>query len=154
MKFITTSRLYKIQKSQIRNLWNAEYPAIIQQKELADFEKYLSGLKEKNHILIKEKNGIIVGWFIDFIRDGERWFAMIVSSEIQGKGYGSKLLEMGKKRNTELNGWAVQSTEYKRSDGKPYKPPLGFYEKMGFRIFSEIKFETDIMTTVKIKWEQ
>lgn len=154
MKTIATTCLNEIQRSQIINLWNQEYPKIIAHKTKESFGKYLSVLNEQHHILLLDENELIKGWFFDFVREEERWFAMIVGSEMQGKGYGRKLLEMGKRNNSILNGWVVDSSDYIKADGTTYQSPIAFYRKMGFEVFPEIIFETEVMKTIKIKWQK
>jgi len=96
MKYLNTTILNKTQKSQIKDLWNKEYPISIKHETQKDFENYLSNLTDQHHILIENENGEIKAWYFDFERDEERWFAMIVGSEIQEKGYGKGLINKGK----------------------------------------------------------
>ncbi len=152
MTFLETVILNASQKEQIRALWNKEYPVNIMHKHPADFEKYLSNLVDHRHILIVDDNDNVEGWYTDFVREEARWFAMILATEIQGKGYGSELLKRGKANNTELNGWISNSPDYKKANGKPYRLPNEFYKKNGFEILPEIKFETPVLKTIKIKW--
>lgn len=65
-----------------------------------------------------EKNKI-KGWYSDFIRGNERWFLLILDSAIQGKKYGTQIIDLGKEINDELNGWVISSKGYWlfRSDG-------------------------------------
>jgi hypothetical protein len=154
MDFISTKELNKIQKCQIMAMWNKEYPLVIKLNSLEDFDKYLSSLIDQKHILIISDDKVVKGWYIDFIRDDERWFTLILDSEIQGKGYGRKLLSMGKEINSELNGWVIDSSNYRKENGEMYKSPTGFYEKNGFQILFDVKFKTEKLTTIKINWKR
>ena len=154
MKYLNTTILNKTQKSQIKDLWNKEYPISIKHQTQEDFENYLSNLTDQYHILIENENSEIKAWYFDFERDEERWFAMIVGSEIQGKGYGAGLINKGKIKNSVLNGWVINSSDYIKENAEEYKSPVEFYQKMGFQIFPEVKLETKVLKTIKIKWKK
>lgn len=152
MKFLERNTLSQIEKEQIIELWNREYPQNLRYEKPEQFEAYLNGLQDQNHILVVDENEQIIGWYFDFIREDERWFAAIIHTEFQGKGFGSKLLDLARKRRKELNGWVIPSADYLRYNGAPYRSPLGFYIKNGFEVHNEIKLETDKMCAIKIKW--
>lgn len=154
MKVTFTEKLSENEKHQILALWNKEYPAVIKLNSLKEFENYVSSIHDHKHILLKSESEEVKGWYVDFIRDGKRWFVIIIDSEIQGKGYGKLLLSKGKERNSELNGWVINSSDFKKENGEIYQSPVGFYVKNGFKIFPNIRFETDILTTIKIKWKR
>lgn len=153
MKFLHINQLNDRHKSQVRALWNKEYPVNILHPTQADFDNYLNKLMDQRHILFENEKGVIKGWYVDFIREKERWFAMIVDTELQGKGYGRALLTKGKEYNVALSGWVVINSTYLRKDGKPYQSPLEFYKKMGFQVFPEVRLKSDVLETIKIKWE-
>ncbi len=73
------------QKEQVIKLWNSEYPEKLQLKDINAFDNYLSNLEDINHSLIINEYDEILGWFVDFIRDSERWFAMIINDSTQGQ---------------------------------------------------------------------
>lgn len=152
MRFLTVLHLNEKEKQELIELWNTVYPDVLQFKSLYEFEKYLSKLKDLKHTLLFDENNNIKGWFADFSRNNERWFIMMVSSELQGQGYGSRLLDEAKKKFNELNGWVICEHEYKRKDGKPYQSPVSFYEKNDFMLYPDIIFETDVLKTVKMQW--
>lgn len=154
MKYLTTKTLTDLQKQEIITLWNAEFVTTIRMAGLEDFEKFLSGLTQHQHLLMLNKRGVIKGWFFTFDREGQRWFAMIVSAELQGKGYGSLLIQKGKEGHSELNGWVVDSLDYKIENGTTYRPPLDFYQKNGFEIMPEVVQETPRLRTIKIRWSR
>ena len=153
MEIIEKIDLSGEEKLQIFKLWNTEYPVNIIFKSVTELELYLSKLKKAIHFLIIQESEI-AGWFCEFERDGNRNFAMIISENLQGKGLGSKLLDQVKARNSELHGWAVIDGNYFKSNNRPYKLPLGFYEKNGFAILDDQVWETGKLKTVKIRWTQ
>ena len=122
MEYIFTKILNKTQKEQLRILWNREYPVNIAHHNLQDFESYLEDLSDQRHILIADHYKMVKGWYFDFLREHERWFAMIIDTEIQRKGYGSSLLKEAKKNNVELNGWVVNASDYKKEKRSNISP--------------------------------
>ncbi|MEN8137294.1 MAG: GNAT family N-acetyltransferase [Bacteroidota bacterium] len=154
LKIHKTNSLTKAQIIQIRELWNKEYPIVINQESIESLESYLSNLSDQHHIILENDEKEIKGWFFDFFRDKERWYAMIIDSDIQGKGYGVKLMELGKASNETLNGWVITSNDLEKINGEKYKSPIGFYEKTGFQILYDIKSESKLITAIKINWKQ
>ncbi len=154
MNYVSTQILTTLQKQQIIDLWNESYPAAIRHENLESFDNYLAKLTGHNHILLLDKQDVVKAWFFDFIRENDRWFAMIVSPELQGKGIGSRLLYLGKAFSEELNGWTVYDTAYKKANGQPYRSPVEFYIKNGFQIHPEIVWETPVMNSIKITWKR
>ena len=153
MEFIKTSGLSKLQKQEICDLWNHEYPEKLSYQTLIEFEQYLKNLKEVSHIIMLDENQNIRGWYFDFYRDHEKWFAIILNSEFQGKGWGRKILNLAKENETELNGWVIDHNRDKKRNGEFYKSPLNFYLKNGFEIISESRLEHEKLSAVKIKWK-
>lgn len=154
MKFIETINLSKEQKKQILDLWNQEYPEKLSLLNVAAFEQYLQDLGDKRHLILCDEHGTVKGWLITFVRDKERYFAMILDSSIQGKGWGSRFLDRAKESNSELNGWVLDhSTELKQS-GEKYISPIGFYEKNGFKILSESTTVKEGITGIKVTWKK
>src|SRR5688500_1408189 len=100
MHFTTTKILSEKQKLEIVKLWNNEYPKELSHSNLSEFDQYLQGLSDLNHILLSDKNENLRGWLIYFIRDNEQCFAMLLDSSLQGKGWGSKFLNLAKERNS------------------------------------------------------
>jgi GNAT superfamily N-acetyltransferase len=154
MKLIPTNTLSPEQKSAIINLWNNEYPENIAYSDPVDFDNYLAALGNPRHTLILTEDHKIIGWFVDFTREEEKWFAMIVDSSYQGKGLGSQLLTKAKEQNDELNGWATDHNNYKKRNGGVYKNPIEFYIKNGFSILSKTRLELEKLSAVKIKWRK
>jgi GNAT superfamily N-acetyltransferase len=152
MKIIKTENLSESQKQSIVRLWNAEYPAQLQHSDTGSLDEYLSKLGNPEHYLLTDENGDIKGWLACFVRDREKWFAMIVDSREQKKGYGSRLLDKVKEFETEINGWAIDHEKDLKTTGEKYLSPVGFYRKNGFEILSEVRLESATMSAVKIKW--
>jgi GNAT superfamily N-acetyltransferase len=153
LTFSEYSELNSLQKSQLILLWNNEYPANIRLQSNEAFDKYLSSLKDKQHILATTTKNEIIAWYVDFLRENERWFAMIIDSKYQRRGIGSKLIRKAKTKNLELNGWVVDSNKYLKANGQLYKSPLAFYNQNGFITLETQRFETEILSTVKITWK-
>lgn len=152
MKIIETFYLTIQQKKEIYTLWNKEYPKNITFLEFTDFELYLKDLHKQHHLLLLNEFNTIKGWYFDFERDNEKWFAMILSSTVQGKGFGTSLLNRVKKTTSELNGWVIDHQNYKKRNKTTYNSPIPFYIKNNFNILPKIRLETAKISAVKIKW--
>lgn len=152
MRFTSIKILTPIQKCQIFELWNKEYPSNLKFTKIKELDDYLDKLENQSHILLLDESDKIKGWYFDFIREGERWFAAILDSEFQGKSYGTQLLELAKKERLELNGWVIISDNYKKTNDQPYKSPTGFYIKNAFKVFDDIKLNMYKISAHKIKW--
>lgn len=139
---------------QLYELWNNEYPDNIAFKEPSEFQTYLDGLKNPVHFIIEDSSGSVLAWFLEFLRDEIFWFAMIINSSLQGKGFGSKLLNRSKCNKLELNGWAIDHTNDKKRNGDVYKSPIGFYLKNGFSILPDERIENETLSAVKIQWKK
>lgn len=66
MKITTTHQISQVQKEQILQLWNHEYPEKLAYKNMADFESYLEKLNEVKHFLLANNDEKIQGWAITF----------------------------------------------------------------------------------------
>lgn len=154
MQFIKTSKLSKSQKQEICDLWNNEYPEKLSYRNLADFENYLKNLSKQSHIIMVDKNQNIKGWYFDFIRENEKWFAIILDSKFQGKGLGIKMLNLAKEKESELNGWVIDHSNDKKQNGEIYESPLSFYLKNGFELLMKNRLEHEKISAVKIKWKK
>lgn len=139
-----------LHQEQLRQHWNREYPSNLAYEPEA-FSEYLEKLGDTQHYLILDKAGSLQAWLATFNRDGQRWFAMIISGQWQGKGYGRLLLDEAKKEGVPLLGWAVDHGDYVRTDGVPYPSPVGFYLRNGFETLPD-RLEIDKLSAVKIKW--
>jgi len=152
MKITNTHQLNHQQKEQILQLWNNEYPEKLAYKNIEGFENYLEKLSKVNHFLLSNDDEKIQGWAITFERESETWFAIILSDNLHGKGWGTKVLNELKQNKNELNGWVIDNSNDKKRNGSFYKSPLEFYLKNEFKILSDIRLELEIMSAVKIKW--
>jgi GNAT superfamily N-acetyltransferase len=153
MKFTEIKTLNEKQKLGIIKLWNNEYPKELSQNSLSEFDQYLLTLSDKNHILLSDNSGDVKGWLIYFVRDNEQCFAMLLDSSLQGQGLGSKLLNLAKERNSELNGWVIDNDKEPKQNGETYKSPIGFYRKNGFEIRSDIQLKKKGINGIKVTWE-
>lgn len=154
MKFIENNQLTKDQKLQIFEIWNNEYPARISYKDISEFDAYLEKLTDQHHILALDGNQNIKGWFFDFIRDNDRWFAIIIDSSLHGQGIGSEMLDLAKSSNKVLNAWVTDHNTDLKRNGEIYVSPLQFYIKNGFEVLTDVRIETDILSAVKIRWKK
>lgn len=152
MKIHTQSRLDSEQKKQILALWNNEYPERIAYQSIENLENYLNKLTQQIHYLLLDEQNKIHGWATTFIRDNEKWFVIIVSEKLHGKGIGTKMLNKLKEDEAVLNGWVIDHNADKKLNGTYYKSPIGFYQKNGFEIIADTRLELEIMSAVKMKW--
>ena len=153
MEFKTCSFLSDSEKLEILELWNNEYPEKLAYKSKDEFDQYLKNLAEQSHILLIDTDKKIKGWYVDFNRDNKKWFALILNSNIQGRGFGTKILGLAKQKENELYGWVIDHNRYKKKNGTFYNSPLNFYLKNGFEKITEDRFELDKITAVKIRWK-
>jgi len=152
VKFIKTTTLSKSSKTEILELWNNEFPEKLNFQTLADFDDYLADLNDQSHILMVDDHEHIQGWYFDFIRDNERWFAIILNSKMSGKGFGTQLLNLAKEKEPVLNGWVADHNNDKKRNGETYTSPLPFYLKNGFELLAESRLELEKISAVKIRW--
>jgi hypothetical protein len=73
---------------------------------------------------------VIGGWAFLFDRDGERWFAIILSEILQGRGVGRKILDQLKQTESELNGWVIDHNSDKKINGSVYEFTVRVLPKM------------------------
>jgi GNAT superfamily N-acetyltransferase len=139
-------------KQKILTLWNQEYPEQLVYPDIDVFNDYLNSLTHKKHYILKNQGNEIGGWAFLFERENENWFAMILDSRIQGKGYGTTLLKRLQEDEDSLNGWVIDHNRDKKCNQEVYKSPLGFYLKNQFMISHKDRLETDKISAVKISW--
>ena len=152
MEINERSKLLESEKNDVFNLWNNEYPAGLSYNSIDEFNAYLDGLTEQSHLLLIDLEQKVKGWYFDFKRDDEKWFALLLDSKIHGKGYGSELLKQAKRKESELNGWVIDHNLEKKKNGDYYRSPLNFYLKNGFRTLTTDRLELGKISAVKIKW--
>ena len=154
MNFFQTEQLSNDYKKEIFQIWNKEYPEKLAFQGVENFEEYLSKLENPNHYIIQNSRNKIIGWAVDFNRDNEKWFAIIVDQNEQHKGLGKKLLLELQKHNIELNGWVIDHDKDLKRNGEKYLSPLGFYLNHNFETLPDIRLENEILSAVKIKWKK
>ena len=152
MKIIKTTNLTKDQKNTLFNLFNNEYPVVINFTSFSDFENYLKTLNNQLHFFILNERNQIQGWEYTFSKEKQRWFAIVLESKIQRKGFGKILIDKLKDVENQLNGWVVENDKELKKNGEPYHSPLDFYLKNDFILDDSNRFETEKLTTVKIEW--
>jgi GNAT superfamily N-acetyltransferase len=139
-------------KGQLFNLWNSECPEKLTHKDLEEFEDHFLKHPNSKHFIVTNYEFQIVGWAYCFDREKEKWFAIILSDKIHGKGIGRKLLDKLKEEEIELNGWVIDHNNDKKNNGLTYVSPLKFYEKCEFEILHNTRLENEKLKAVKIKW--
>jgi GNAT superfamily N-acetyltransferase len=148
VKIIKTKSLSENQFSQINHLWNDEYPIKLKDR----FPILLDGVKNYNHYLIEDLNNDVIAWAVDFEKENEIRFSIIVNSKHKGKGLGSLLVEKLKSEIDLFYGWVIDHNEDLKSNGEHYLTPMPFYLKHGFEILKDIRIESEMIRAVKIKW--
>jgi len=154
MDFIKRSLLSKSEKLEVFELWNSEYPEKLCYKSTEEFDKYLESLTNQSHILLIDPSQKIKGWYFDFTRENEKWFAIILDSNMHGNGFGTKILELARQNESELNGWVIDHNNDKKRNGRLYKSPLNFYLKNGFKQLPGNRLELNKISAIKIKWKK
>lgn len=154
MKINKSEILNLEQKQTIFKLWNSEYPDKIVYSELSDFEDYLNGLSNQKYYLLLNDENEILGWALTFTRNEGNWFAIILDSKIQRKGFGTILLNELKKDNVIVNGWAVDHHSEVKRNREKYVSPIDFYIKNGFLADQDVRIENDKISVVKITWKK
>ncbi|MCW3121645.1 MAG: hypothetical protein JWQ38_1137 [Flavipsychrobacter sp.] len=154
MNITTTKDLTLLQKEAILRLWNNEYPATLQYNTIAEFDNYLAGLTGHKHYLLTSNDDQVMGWGFTFLRDEEKWFAIIIDGSLHKQGYGTKLLNALKAEENKLYGWATDYNNAVKSDGSTYNSPLEFYTRHNFSIHPDIRLETEKLSAVKISWSK
>lgn len=152
MKIIEQKEISTEQKIRVVQMWNAEYPAAISYSDISGFDDYLNNLGSKRHFFLIDSADEIVGWALIFERENAMWFAIIIDEKAQGQGFGGKLVEALKASEKRFFGWVIDNDENIKSNGERYKSPLGFYKKIGFRIFENERIEKQKISGVKIEW--
>ncbi len=147
MEIIKTKKLTDSQFQQINQLWNDEYPVKLKDR----FGLLLEGATNYSHYLVEDANNNILAWAVDFEKDHEIRFSIIVHRNQQGKGLGKLLIERLKKDLGEFYGWVIDHNDDKKENGENYQSPLMFYTKQGFEVLYDTRINNDILKAVKIK---
>ena len=149
-----TSQLNNKELNDILSLWNSEYPESLRHENLDSLKTYLNGLDHKRHLILLNAKSEIIGWYLDFIREDQLWFAMIVDSKHHKSGFGSRLIEKAKSTQNELSGWVIDHNSMPLQSEEIYQSPLDFYLKKDFKIISDIRLELPEISAVKIYWKK
>lgn len=139
------------EREAVRTIWNNEYPEKLRLEAPEDFDRYLDNLPDQTHYLVKD-GAALLGWALTFLRDDDRWFAMILDRSIQGKGIGSELLNRMKTTHPALLGWVIDHGNDRKTSGEPYVSPLDFYRKNGFGVDKGIRLELPTISAVRVNW--
>lgn len=150
MNILKSKSLTAFQKEQICNLWNNEYPVKLNDR----FPILLDGVEKFNHYIIENENNQIIAWAVDFEKDGETRFSIIVDSLYQGKGLGSLLVEKLKQENKLFFGWVIDHHNDLKSDGTHYESPIKFYLNHGFEMLNSMRIDNEMLSAIKIKWQR
>jgi GNAT superfamily N-acetyltransferase len=153
MEIVNTDSLTTEQKEQLVKLWNDQYPKALSLAGVQGFDEYLEKLLDKHHLLLLD-HGKVLGWLIYFMRDGERCFAMLLDTLLQGKGMGSALLRNAMEYNAELVGWVIDTNEHLKNDGSFYKSPVEFYKKVGFETIQDVATVKNGIKGVRVRWQR
>lgn len=137
----------------LHKLWNSAYPISVAYSSLEKFWDYLLELQDLEHFLLVTSKGVICGWYFEFTREEERWFGIIISDKLQGKGWGKKLMLKAQAAASSLFGWVVDHDRDLKADGTLYRSPLQFYLSLGFELLEE-RFEKGTVSCAKIKWRK
>lgn len=148
MKVIKTKILSPKQEEQIDALWNEEYPIKLANR----FKLLLEGVENYNHYVIEDEEKNVKAWAVDFEKENEIRFSIIVRSGEKGKGLGACLIDKLKLENEEFFGWVIDHNKDLKSNGQNYITPMPFYLKHGFAILDDCRIEAEIISAVKIKW--
>jgi GNAT superfamily N-acetyltransferase len=154
MTILQTKSLNQIQKEAIFKIWNSEYPEKLNYETITQLDDYLELLLDQNHYLLQDENEAIKGWCFTFLRNSERWFAIIIASQFQGKGFGKLLLNTIKKDEKSLNAWVMDHNNDFKNNGEIYKSPLAFYLKNGFQIIENEFIRNEKISAIKIFWKE
>ncbi|OYU84694.1 MAG: hypothetical protein CFE24_05180 [Flavobacterium sp. BFFFF2] len=88
MNIFKTKQLTDRQFAQINQLWNEEFPV-----KLADrFPILLEGVENYSHYLVEDAQQQVMAWAVDFEKDQQVRFSIIVAAKHQGKGIGALLI--------------------------------------------------------------
>ncbi|OYU95498.1 MAG: hypothetical protein CFE21_10160 [Bacteroidetes bacterium B1(2017)] len=148
MQILKTKILSQHQSSQINQLWNDEYPIKLKDR----FPILLDGANWYNHYLLEDAHANVIAWAVDFEKEGQVRFSIIVGSDHKQKGLGGMLIDKLKDENKEFYGWVIDHNEDIKANGEAYKTPMPFYLKHGFEILPENRIDTEMIRAVLIKW--
>lgn len=150
MKIVKTKTLTAQQTLCIDKMWNEEYPLKLKDR----FPILLDGVVNYNHYIIENDKQEIVAWAVDFEKEGQIRFSIIVTSSQKGKGLGAQLIDALKADHNEFYGWVIDHNDDVKENGEAYLTPMPFYLKHGFEILQDERIDTEMIRAVKIKWKE
>lgn len=145
---IITKELTLSQSEQINQLWNDEYPINLKDR----FPILLVDTDNHNHYVIEDDQKNVIAWAVDFEKEKQIRFSIIVSSTHKGKGLGAILIDKLKEQNNEFYGWVIDHNNDLKNNGEVYQSPLQFYLKHDFEVLNDIRLDTEMIKAVMIKW--
>lgn len=148
MQLIKTRTPTPAQEARIDSLWDEEYPANLAGR----YGLLLDGVENYAHHLLLDEAENLAGWAVEFEKDGETRFSIIVPAALQGRGYGRQLLDSLKSGLDAFYGWVIDHERDVKANGEPYRSPLPFYVKNGFEVLAGQRIEAAIISAVKIRW--
>lgn len=148
MEIVKTGELSEAQAAQINRLWNEEYPLKLKDR----FPILLDGASRYNHYILEDENRKLIAWAVDFEKEKQVRFSIIVGSAHKGKGLGGMLIERLKAENPEFYGWVIDHNEDLKSNGETYQTPMPFYLKHGFEILPDQRIDNEMIRAVLLKW--
>ena len=151
---IHTHVLNQQQQLELLKCWNDVYPQNLKFDDLAKLKSYFDGLQQVEYFLLIDASIPATAFSFRFIRDEELWLAMLMPPTMQGKGYGSILLEELTENISSISAWVVDHDRDLKSDGSSYISPLPFYLKEGFEIQEGVRLETDTISVAKLIWKK
>lgn len=149
MNILKTKELTADQHEQINALWNEEYPLKLANR----FPILLDGASDHNHYIIEDSNKQVLGWAVDFEKEGEVRFSIIVAGIAKGKGIGGLLIDKLKSEHKVFYGWVIDHNDDDRACGNKYRTPMPFYLKHGFGIMEDQRIDNEMISAVKVKWQ-
>jgi hypothetical protein len=147
-EFQITKILTLSQENQINHLWNIEYPSKLNNR----FLLLLKDVSKYTHYIVEDENQNIIAWAMDFEKDNEIRFSIIVDSNYKGQGLGKLLIDQLKIEHAEFYGWVIDHENDLKENGQVYESPIPFYLKQGFKILPDCRLDTELIKAVKIAW--
>lgn len=148
MKVTCTSVLSSIQFEHINEMWNIEYPLKLKDR----FPILLEGVDRYRHYLIEDEDQNVLAWAVDFDKDEQIRFSIIVAKTHKGRGLGTVLLDKLKENNNVFYGWVIDHNNDVKANGEQYLSPMSFYLKHGFEILNDKRIDSEMIKAVLIKW--
>ncbi len=151
---IHTQVLNQQQQFELLKCWNEVYPLNLKFDDLGKMKIYFDGLQKLEYFLLIDSSIPATAFSFRFIRDEELWLAMLMPPAMQGKGYGSILIEELTENINSISAWVVDHERDVKADGSPYISPLLFYLKERFEIQEGVRLETDTISAAKLVWKK